>query len=71
MLNSNLLQAQMKLNGIGSKDYAKAQKWSMSTAYRKINGESAHTAPEIQVAVEVLNLSTSVASEIFFASNLS
>ncbi len=71
MINSNLLLSQMKLKGISAKDLAKAQGWSQTTVYRKINGKTAFTAPEIQVCKDLLNLDPKVAEEIFFAAELS
>ena len=66
MLNTRLLQAHMILKDITTKDFADAQGWSSTTAYRKINGKVAFTAPEIQVCVELLSLDSEIASQIFF-----
>lgn len=71
MINSKLLKSQMILKGISGKAFAEAQGWSPTTAYRKINGRVAFTAPEIQVCIKFLALDSGIASEIFFASNLS
>lgn len=71
MINSNLLKSHMILKGINGKTLAEEQGWSATTAYRKINGKVAFTAPEIQVCVKLLSLDVDVASEIFFASHLS
>lgn len=65
LINTNLLKAQMTLRGVTVKAFADAQGWSMATAYRKINGRVAFTAPEIQLSVELLSLSSTVASQIF------
>ena len=67
MINRNLLKSQMTLRGITGKALADAQGWSSTTAYRKINGKVAFTAPEIQVCVELLSLDSEIASQIFFA----
>lgn len=66
MINRNLLKSQMTLRGITGKALADAQGWSSTTAYRKINGKIAFTAPEIQVCVELLSLDSEIASQIFF-----
>ncbi len=66
MINRNLLKSQMTLRGITGKALADAQGWSSTTAYRKINGKVAFTAPEIQVCVELLSLDSEIASQIFF-----
>lgn len=71
MINRNLLKSQMTLRGITGKALADAQGWSSTTAYRKINGKVAFTAPEIQVCVELLSLDSEIASQIFFASKMS
>ena len=66
MINRNLLKSQMTLRGITGKALADAQGWSSTTAYRKLNGKVAFTAPEIQVCVELLSLDSEIASQIFF-----
>lgn len=71
MTNRNLLKSQMTLRGITGKALADAQGWSLTTAYRKINGKVAFTAPEIQVCVELLSLDSEIASQIFFAGKMS
>ena len=71
MINRNLLKSQMTLRGVTGKAFADAQGWSSATAYRKINGKVAFTAPEIQVCVELLSLDSETASEIFFAGKMS
>jgi len=48
MMNTNLLLSHMKLKNVSTKDLADAQGWSMTTVYRKINGKTNFTAPEIQ-----------------------
>ncbi len=70
-VNRNLLKSQMALRGVNSKAFADAQGWSMTTAYRKINGQVAFTAPEIQVCVEQLTLDSETAGRIFFAAEMS
>ena len=71
MIILNLLKSQMTLRGITGKALAYAQGWSSTTAYRKINGKVAFTAPEIQVCVELLSLDSEIASQIFFAGKMS
>ena len=71
MINRNLLKSQMTLRGITGKALADAQGWSSTTAYRKINGKVAFTAPEMQVCVELLSLDSEIASQIFFAGKMS
>ena len=71
MINRNLLKSQMTLRGITGKALADAQGWSSTTAYRKINGKVAFTAPEIQVCVELLSLDSEIARQIFFAGKMS
>lgn len=73
-IDRNLLEAQMKLRGIKLKDLAAVQKprpWSSTTSYRKMNGERAFTAPEIQACVKLLGLDADTACKIFFADSLS
>jgi len=71
MVNRNLLLSQMALKGISTKNFADAQSWSKTTAYRKINGQTAFTAPEIQKCVELLELDTQTANDIFFNHKMS
>uniref|UniRef100_A0AAU8AWF5 Uncharacterized protein n=1 Tax=Dulem virus 37 TaxID=3145755 RepID=A0AAU8AWF5_9CAUD len=71
LINTNLLKSQMTLRGITGKALADAQGWSSATAYRKINGKVAFTAPEIQSCVELLSLAPDIASQIFFAGEMS
>ena len=71
MIDTKLLKSQLVLKGVNTKDLAEAQGWSNTTANRKVNGKSAFTAPEIQVLVELLNLDTEIASQIFFAEKVS
>ena len=70
-INKNLLKSQMTLRGVSVKDLANAQRWSLATASRKINGRTVFKAPEIQVCVELLNLNPATASAIFFTEQLS
>ncbi|MCD7958189.1 MAG: hypothetical protein LUF89_01340 [Ruminococcus sp.] len=65
LINTNLLKAQMTLRSVTVKAFVDAQGWSMATAYRKINGKVAFMAPEIQLSVELLSLSSTVTSQIF------
>lgn len=60
------LKAHMTLKNVSTKDLADAQGWSMSTAYRKINGENAFTVPEVQLCKELLGLDADTAFAIFF-----
>lgn len=71
LINTKLLKSQMTLRGITGKNLADVQGWSSATAYRKINGKVAFTAPEIQTCVELLSLNSDIASEIFFAGEMS
>ena len=71
IINRNLLKSQMALRGVNVKDMAKAQDWSDTTAYRKVNGKVAFTAPEIQACVELLDLDTATANSIFFIEKMS
>jgi len=70
-INRNVLKSQLALRGMSIKDLASAQKWSATTAYRKVNGKVAFTAPEIQACVELLALDTDTANSIFFAEKMS
>lgn len=70
-LNKNMLKAQMTLQSVSSKDLADAEGWSLTTAYRKVNGKVAWTVPEVQICVELLSLDSVVASNIFFAGKMS
>ncbi len=69
--NRNLLKAHMTLRSIGCKDLADAEGWSLTTAYRKVNGRVAWTVPEVQTCVTLLSLDSGTASEIFFAGKMS
>ena len=71
MINRSLLKSQMTLYGITGKALADALGWSTTTAYRKINGKVAFTAPEIEACVELLSLDSETASKIFFAGKMS
>ncbi len=70
-IDTKLLKSKMVLHGVSTKAFAKAQNWSQTTVSRKINGKVAFTAPEIQVCVKLLNLSSDTASKIFFAEKMS
>ena len=68
MVNTRMLKAQMTLRGITTKGLADALGWkSITTAYRKINGETAFTIPEVQLCQELLGLDAPTTREIFFA----
>lgn len=71
LINQNLLRSQMMLAGVNIKTLADAQGWSTTTAYRKISGKVAFTAPEIRICSDLLSLDPEIACEIFFTSNLS
>lgn len=71
MINTRLLQAHMILRGVTTKDFADAQGWSIRKAYRKINGETAFTVPEVQTCKELLDLDPPTANAIFFAAEMS
>ncbi len=71
MINTRLLLAQMTLKAKTTKDLADAQGWSMSTAYRKINGKAAWFVPEVQRCTDFLELTENLVNEIFFAADLS
>lgn len=71
MTNTVLLKAQMLLAGISTKALADAQGWSMSTAYRKVNGRVLFNSKEIQTVVDLLHLDLETATKIFFASAMS
>lgn len=66
MIDTRLLLSQMTLKGISTKDLADAQGWSMSTAYRKINGKVAWSIPELQTVKDLLDLDTATRDAIFF-----
>lgn len=71
MINTRLLQAHMILKGLTVKDLADAQGWSLQTAYRRINGATAFTVPEVQKTKELLELDPPTTNAIFFAADLS
>lgn len=71
MIETRILQSRMTLKGINTKDLADAQGWSMSTAYRKINGKVAWSVPELKTVREFLGLDDDLMNAIFFASELS
>lgn len=66
MIDTRLLLSQMTLKGVSTKDLADAQGWSMSTAYRKINGKVAWSIPELQTVKDLLDLDTATRDAIFF-----
>lgn len=66
MIDTRLLLSQMTLKGVSTKDLADAQGWSMSTAYRKINGKVAWFIPELQTVEGLLDLDTATRDAIFF-----
>lgn len=70
-IKQKVLKAQMVLRDVSTENFADALGWSITTAYRKINGLSAFTAPEIQKCVELLSLDSETANEIFFTQPLS
>lgn len=65
MIDTRLLLSQMTLKGVSTKDLADAQGWSMSTAYRKINGKVAWSIPELQTVKDLLDLDTATRDAIF------
>lgn len=71
MIETRVLQSRMTLNGVSTKDLADAQGWSMSTAYRKINGKVAWSVPELKTVRELLSLDDEAMNAIFFAADLS
>ena len=71
MIETRILKARMTLLGVSTKDLADAQDWSMSTAYRKINGEVAWSVPELKKVKELLSLDEDAMNAIFFAADLS
>lgn len=70
-INKRLLQAHMILKDVTVKILADAQGWSTRKAYRKINGETAFTVPEVQICKELLDLDPPTTNAIFFAMDLS
>mgnify|MGYP005759230555 FL=1 len=71
MFNKKLLQAHMILKGVTAKGLADAQGWSLRKTYRKINGETVFTVPEVQLCKDLLNLDPPTTNAIFFAPDLS
>lgn len=71
MINTRLLQAYMVLKGVTAKTFADAQGWSIRKTYRKINGDTAFTVPEVQVCKDLLELDPPATNAIFFAADLS
>ena len=69
MINTRLLKSQMFLCGLNTRSFADAMNWGRSTAYRKINGKVAFTAPEMQACIKLLNLDLTMAGDIFFPQN--
>lgn len=70
-MNLKLLKAHMILIGIDSKKFAKLQKWSMSTFYRKLSGKAQFTRQEIGNCISVLELKPEDIVDIFFADYMS
>ena len=71
MLNIQLLQASKVLAGKTTQDIGTALGWSKSTLYRKMNGQTDWTAPEIQECTKLLNLKPESVQAIFFSPDLS
>ena len=71
MINKNLLKSRIILLGEAIEEYGTFMGWSSSTTYRKVNGQSDYTAPEIRKTVEHLKLSAEEAQAIFFPDFLS
>ena len=69
--NTKLLKSQMTLKGVTTKALADALGCGMSTIYRRINGETAFTVPEVLRVKDLLDLDTPTMNEIFFAADLS
>ena len=61
----------MILNGVDSRTFAKAQKWSMSTFYRKLSGKVLFTSDEIGRCIDILKLKPVDVTNIFFKNYLS
>lgn len=71
MVNTPLLKACMLLKELSTEAFAKAQSWSMSTAYRKINGLVAFTVQEMEQTIRLLDLDLQTAAKIFFTADFS
>lgn len=71
MTDTRLLKAQLALRGLGIKDLANVEGWSLNTAYKKVNGKVYFTVPEIQICKEYLMLDSETAHNIFFAASVS
>lgn len=71
MINTRLLRSKMLLADVSTETFAASQGWSMSTAYRKINGAVAFTVKEMQKAITILNLDMETAQAIFFTADFS
>lgn len=65
MLKDSALLRAMKKRNISVRDYALAQGWSLSTAYRRVRGDKYHLDEEVARAKAILDLSDEKAREIF------
>lgn len=65
-MNTRALRAQLVLHSIKMSDFAKALHISKSALYRRMNGEASFNREEIQEAIQILNLSSAEAMQIFF-----
>lgn len=70
-MNLKLLKAHIILTGIDSKTFAKLQKWSMSTFYRKFAGKVDFTGDEMCKCIHILKLKPVDIMSIFFEDYLS
>ena len=71
MLDAKLLKAKMVMNDLAPKDFGAQQGWSSTTTYRKLNGETPFTVPEVEITQNLLGLLPEDVMTIFFAKGIS
>ena len=71
MLDAKLLKAKMVMKDLAPKDFGAQQDWSATTTYRKLNGETPFSIPEVEVAQDLLELTPEDIMAIFFAKGIS
>lgn len=67
MLDKELLVEKLKIKGFTLESFASELGVNYTTLYRKLNGDSEFTRPEIKLAKRVLNLNNSDVDAIFFS----
>jgi hypothetical protein len=66
-LNSSLLRSQLAICGMSDEAFANAERWTLSTAQKKISGLIPFSFSEIMACVSILALDFHMSNQIFFA----